>query len=44
MYADTEQPLKVSGDNSGIVVKVMEKAGDSDEDRADSEESPKMDY
>jgi hypothetical protein len=45
MYADTEQPLKVSGDTSGIVVKVMEKAGDSDEDKADSgKDSPQINY
>jgi len=37
-YADTEQPLKVSGDTSGIVIKVMEQAADGDKDKSNGGE------
>jgi len=44
-YADTEQPLKVSGDTSGIVIKVMEQAVNGTNDKTEGDkESPQMNY
>ncbi len=40
LYADAEQPLKVSGDTSGIIIKVMEQAAEGDKDKSDSDKGP----